>query len=187
MPLLLEQGGPTKLEAPTDKVIYRAKHSSSKVQLKNSFNHSFIKTKSTKWLKARLNIFSKSHSQWSHHRKCISLQSWAISSTVFMPRQLFAPKPNPVRVFVAERWSRGHMPRQPCIYPRVCLFVKKSAHLYLVFAPVTPLVSHWNGNCDSLELETLVSCTSLANSGEPSGHSSSSRLKIVLSPPGAIS
>ena len=80
-------------------------------------------------------------------------------------------------------------PRAPAtMYISTRLFVcKKSAHLYLVFAPVTPLVSHWNGNCDSLELETLVSCTSLANSGEASGHSSSSRLKIVLSPPGAIS
>ena len=43
-----------------------------------------------------------------------------------------------------ERKMKSGMivPWQLCIYLRVCLFVKKSAHLFLVFAPVTPLVSH---------------------------------------------
>ena len=75
--------GPTKLGAPTDKVIYRAKHSSSKVQLKKTLSITLSSKESTKWLKARLNIFSKSHSHWSHLSQCISLKSWAISSTDF--------------------------------------------------------------------------------------------------------
>jgi len=85
------------------------------------------------------------------------ISSWQVHiSTIFEQyfQQFFLatflpPKPNPLRVIGAplhgglrEKEGDSRCPLQLCIYLRVCLFVKKSAHLFLVFAPVTPLVSH---------------------------------------------
>ena len=59
---------------------------STHLQKSNSklFQSLFHQKEINKMVKGKAEYFqSKSHSQWSHHRKCISQQSWAIFSTVF--------------------------------------------------------------------------------------------------------
>ena len=136
--------------------------------------------------KARLNIFSKSHSHWSHLSQCISLKSWAISSTDF-PLAVFSHQSQiqfewllSFFLDTRERWSQGD-PWQQCIYLRVCLFVKKKCPSLPGFLTSdTPLVSH-SRMAIMLELKTLeilvLSILVSANSSRLVN-----RLKLVLSP-----
>ena len=162
--LWLKRGGPTKLAAPTDKVIYRAKHSSSKVQLKTLSITLSSKKKSTKWLKARLNVFSQSHI----HNDLIMASAylnnlWAIFSTVF-PGNLFATKAKSIesdwcplaRGLARERGGQPMSPATMYISTRLFVCKKKCPSLPGFCTSDTSCQPPWNGNCDPLELKTLA-------------------------------
>ena len=165
--LWLKRGGPTKLEAPTDKVIYRAKHSSSKVQLKtlsitlssknqqNGLRQGWIfsvKVTFTMISSSQVHIFTI----LSNIFNSFSWQPFSHQSQIQWEWLL------PLWGIARERCCRPLATK--CIYPTVCLFVKKSAHYLYTWCflhqwHLLQSANAWNpGNYrDPLELKTPAS------------------------------